>query len=40
MDPFILRERFQGKKGSNFSSASLSGNILPGQGAEEAGAKM
>ena len=32
MDPFVLRERFPTKQGSNFSSASLSSSILPGQG--------
>jgi len=37
MDPFILREKFQGARSSNLSSASLSGNILPGQGLEKAG---
>ena len=37
MDPFILREKFQGARSSNLSSASLSGAILPGEGIEKAG---
>ena len=42
-DPFILRERFQGKRGSNLSSASLVtglGAAVPGSGAAAAGAKL
>jgi len=42
-DPFIVRERFQGKRGSNLNSASLVtglGAAVPGSGAAAAGAKL
>tara|TARA_R110002020_G_scaffold430946_3_gene640669 strand:+ start:976 stop:3624 length:2649 start_codon:yes stop_codon:yes gene_type:complete len=42
-DPFILRERFQGKKSSSLSSAAIItglGAAVPGSGAAQAGAKL
>ena len=42
-DPFILRERFQGKQSSSLSSASIVtglGAAVPGSGAAQAGAEL